>query len=73
MKKFITDRNEELVLGLINFEDSKKNHHEMIAVFIDYKGGQSIWSKTKFKKPNQLGLANELLFAATQKDYQNNV
>lgn len=45
----------------------------MIAVFIDYKGGQSIWSKTKFKKPNQLGLANELLFAATQKDYQNNV
>lgn len=42
----------------------------MIAVFVDYKSSQ-IWSKTKFKKPNQFGLDNELLFAATQMNYQN--
>lgn len=70
LKKFITDRNEELLLGLINFEDSKKNHHEMIAVFVDYKSNQ-IWSKTKFKKANQFGLDNELLFAPVRMNPQN--
>ncbi len=43
----------------------------MIAVFIDYKSSQPIWSKTKFSKPNQMGLDNELLFAATKIDYHN--
>ncbi len=41
----------------------------MIAVFIDYESSKSIWSKTKFAKPNNLGLDNQLLFAATKKDY----
>lgn len=45
----------------------------MIAVFVDYKSSQSIWSKTKFKKPNQFGLDNELLFAATRLNHQGGV
>lgn len=30
----------------------------MMAVFIDYKSSQNIWSKTKFTKPNTFGLDN---------------
>lgn len=45
----------------------------MIAVFIDYKNSQSIWSKTKFTKPNTMGLDNQLLFAASRKDNRKNV
>lgn len=73
LKKFMTDRNQQLILGLTNFEDSKKHQHEMIAVFIDYESSKTIWSKTKFSKPNNFGIDNQLLFAATKKDYKGHV
>lgn len=61
-----------MILGLTNFEDSKKHQNEMIAVFIDYKNSQSIWSQTKFTKANSMGLDNQLLFSVTRKDSRKN-
>lgn len=42
----------------------------MIAVFIDDKNLQSIWSKTKHTKPNCFGLDNQLLFSVSKMDHR---